>query len=94
MYLHALSAITGRANGHQKATRTTGQRDRRIEVRTDRDIISTRTNWGPSDTSVGIYASRCLAPIQEINTNTKIEKLLQTTGRIDGRAYYTSTQVI
>ena len=66
------------------------QRDRETERRMYRHISSAGPHWGPSDPSVGINAFQRWTPTLEINTNTKIAKCPRTTGRTDGRKYYTA----
>ena len=51
---------------------------------TDGDISLTGPHWGPLEPSVGINASRRWTPTLEVDTNTKIEKVLCTTGRTEG----------
>ena len=57
--------------------------DRHRDGRTDGDISLTGTHWGPLDPNAGINASRRWNPTLEINTNTKLSKGPQTTGRTD-----------
>ena len=61
-----------------------GRTDRQMDGRTDRDISLTGPYWGPLDFIVGINESWIWTPKLELNTNTKIAKVLQTTGPTDG----------